>query len=91
MKDIVIALLIVALVIVGSIAFKKSVDSASDTRIKAYVIDDLHYIIGFGKWDYFDSKKFIIKSVRGQTWEIYPEAKIEAFDVTPDFIPKQTK
>lgn len=88
MKDMVIAVLVILLIITGGIAYKRAY---SGDQIKAYVVDDLHYIIGFGKWDTKDGKKFQIYSVWGQTWDIYPEAKIETMRVTPDFIPKQTR
>lgn len=89
MKDIVIVILIIALIIVGSVSYHRS--QTDKDSIRAYIVDDIHYIIGFGKWDSKDGKKFQIYSVWGQTWDIGPEVKIETMRVTPDFIPKQTR
>lgn len=91
MKDIIIAVLVIFLIITGGIAYKKVSSVSPENQIKAYIVDDLHYIIGFGGWDTIEGMKFKIYSVSGQTWDIYPDAKIESFPVTRDFIKKQTK
>lgn len=81
-------LVLFSILILFGCSSSNKIDENSITELREYSIDDMHTVVGVGK---FNRDLFIIKSYDGEVWDIPASAKILEGPVSLDSFSRVTK